>query len=181
MTTIRRRRAAPSRTRPRSRWPRTRKPCARGARAMAPPDDRSNARTWACTTPDTERRAVIDAHERSATDWAAPGSSWRERPGPAQPTVDTRHVAARPRAQQHSRRNGNESAWPQGRRPSASGRGQLSVYGTRSGPAAIAPSAVTISATAAPIPLRAPKSGVTSIATVGVCAEERTGAGTAVS
>ncbi len=43
----------------------------------------------------------------------------------------------------------------------------LSVYGTRSGPASSSRSATTISATAAPIPERAPRSGVTSIATVG--------------
>ena len=43
----------------------------------------------------------------------------------------------------------------------------LSVYGTRSGPASSARSATTISATAAPMPERAPSSGVTSIATVG--------------
>ena len=43
----------------------------------------------------------------------------------------------------------------------------LSVYGTRSGPAESARKAVTISATAAPMPERVPSSGVTSIATVG--------------
>ena len=43
----------------------------------------------------------------------------------------------------------------------------LSVYGISSGPASSARNARTISATAAPMPERAPSSGVTSIATVG--------------
>ena len=44
---------------------------------------------------------------------------------------------------------------------------QLSVNGTSSGAASSALSAVMISATAFPMPLRAPSNGVTSIATVG--------------
>src|SRR4029077_11515666 len=44
---------------------------------------------------------------------------------------------------------------------------RLSVYGTSGGAASSARSAVTISLTALPIPLRAPSKGVTSIATAG--------------
>src|SRR4249920_2083372 len=44
---------------------------------------------------------------------------------------------------------------------------KLSVYGTSGGAASSALSAVTISLTALPIPLRAPSRGVTSIATAG--------------
>ena len=164
-------RAAQARARraPRSRRRRTPSPCARSRRARSTGARAARARALrACTARDSARTSSRRRSRASAAGSAARGSSVAcTTAAGSQPAVDARHVGARPRPQQRARRPRHEARV--GRYVGAHrSRAQAERVRHERRARLRAPcSAVTISPTAFPMPLRAPSSGVTSIATAG--------------
>ena len=116
-----RRRAGPGRRSPRSRRRRTPSSCARSRRARSPGarPDRSARTSGVHSSGIAHERAVVDAHERREPARRCEVVRRVDDLRRAQPPVDARHVAARPRSQQDARRVSARSACRAARRRAA--------------------------------------------------------------
>ena len=124
-------------------------------RDRAPHDRHERAHLGRAQLGIADERAVVDADERREPARRREVVRRVDDRGRPQPAVDARHVAARPRRQQHARRASGRSACRAARRSRWCARAQAErVRNERRARRRARCSASTISATASPIPVR---------------------------